>query len=106
MSEISIRTDNKSWTAGVVRVRTSTWRSGVQIFRTKSVSLLKRLSGEDPYLAHDLDAVGEELVLKAIKNLDEVEDGIYSLITTDVKCDWETGYVDDYKYKLVPYQAP
>lgn len=78
----------------------------MQIFRTKSVSLLKRLSGEDPYLAHDLDAVGEELVLKAIKNLDEVEDGIYSLITTDVKCDWETGYVDDYKYKLVPYQAP
>lgn len=78
----------------------------MQILRTKSVSLLKRLSGEDPCLLHDLDAVGEELVIKAIKNLDEVEDGIYSLITTDVKTDWETGCVDDYKYKLVPYQAP
>lgn len=70
------------------------------------MSLLKRLSGEDPYLLHDLDAVGEELVIKSINNLDEVEDGIYSIITTDVKTDWETGYVDDYKYKLVPYKAP
>ena len=97
---------NKPWTAGVVRVRTSIWRSGMEIFRVKSVRILKRLSGDDPFILHDLDAVGEELTLKTIKNLDQVSDGIYSLVTTDVRCDWETGYVDSYKYNLVPYKSP
>ena len=42
--------------------------------------------------------------LGMIVNFLDVVDGIYELVTINISRDWETGYVDDYDYKLIPYE--
>lgn len=37
-------------------------------------------------------------------NFNEVDDGIYELICTNYSKDWETGIIDDWDVKLVPYK--
>ena len=40
-----------------------------------------------------------------ILNLGEVEDGIYEVVVCNESHDYETGYVDDYDYRLVTANA-
>ena len=44
-----------------------------------------------------------ELFLGRITNLDVVGDGLYYLDVINEYRDWESGYVEDWEYKLVPY---
>jgi hypothetical protein len=37
-------------------------------------------------------------------NLDEYDEGIYEIITCNHSTDWETGVVDDWDLKLIPYK--
>ena len=50
----------------------------------------------------DISGAGPDLAYKQITNLDKCEDGVYELAVTNISRDWETGYVDDYDYELVP----
>ncbi len=87
----------------VVRVRTSWYSDRKGLYQKKSLTWLRRKSeGVNP-LEEDISNVGAEEAGELIKNLDQVSDGIYELVFTPLSRYFETGYTDDWDYKLVPY---
>lgn len=92
----------------VVRLSTSAWLSGNAVFQSRCLRLMKRRScGECPeYFIEDANNIGASEMLANIVNFNESPDGLYVLSICNVRKDWETGHVDDYDYKLVPYQPP
>lgn len=88
----------------VVRVSTACWKDGRDgIHITKRITPLKRKSFGFQVLADDANQVGVSDALKRILNLDECEDGVYEVVTCNESKDWETGCVEDWDYKLIPY---
>ncbi len=88
----------------VIRLRTTHWSSKRGIHSRKDLELLKRKSFGFNVVAEDVSMVGVKEVIPRIINLDSCEDGIYEVITCNGSKDWETGYVDDYDYKLIKYE--
>lgn len=85
----------------VVRLRTSMWADKKGVYTKKSLTFLRRQCEGFNVIKEDVDAAGVELVFKRITNLPECEDGIYEAIVCNESHDFESGYVDDYDYKLV-----
>lgn len=54
-------------------------------------------------LSEDVDATDAMDVIKRIINLDKCSDGIYEAVICNKSRDWETGYVDGYDFRLVPF---
>lgn len=63
---------------------------------------MKRMSRGFDFLTEDCNMIGADEVVPHIVNLHSVKDGLYHFMITNVKRDWETGYVDSYDYELVP----
>lgn len=80
----------------VVRLRTTTWANSKGLHIKRSLTYLRRQCVGFLGLKEDAGAIGN------ITNLDQCEDGIYEIIVCNVSYDWESGYVDDWNYKLVP----
>jgi len=81
----------------VVKVLSNTFWLGKALTFQKRVILLKKASrGDLDDLIVDIDCVD-------IVNLHEVNDGLYVLQTCNETKDYETGVIDDYDLKLVPY---
>ena len=87
----------------VVRVTTSSWTSKGCVHQTRSIRFLKRKSEGFNFVEEDASTMGAEYVMDAITNLNTVEDGVYEVVMADIFTDHETGYVEDYTYKLIPY---
>lgn len=87
------------------RIRTSMWGDRRGIYLKKSVTFLRKRSIEGGYFEHDVDMVGPDEVFLRIVNLNECEDGIYEVVTVNPHCDWETGTLDDYDYKLIAIET-
>ena len=85
----------------VVRVSTSWWSDQNGLYSKKSLIYLKRQCKNYNFLREDVSNMSAEEVYTRIIDLDNVEDGIYEVITCNVSMDWEGGYIDDYDYKLV-----
>lgn len=90
----------------VVRIRTSSWSDRQGIHLKKDIILLKRKSKGFNILEEDISNIGANEVVSRLINLDECKDGLYIVTTCNEKRDWESGYVDDYDYRLVPYTEP
>ena len=88
-----------------VRVKTTAWADKRGLHTKKSLTFLRRQCEGFNILAEDADAIGAEEVLPRIVNLGEVEDGIYEVVACNESYDYETGYVDDYNYRLVTPNA-
>ena len=90
----------------VVRVASNYYcdRRGLKV--TRCLNILRKKSKGFDFLTEDCAMGGADLVARKIINLQSVMDGIYRLMIVNVKKDWETGYVDDYDYELVPYVDP
>lgn len=86
----------------IVRLSRSYWHDHNGAYLKISIKLLKRLSGSD-YFLEDCANAGADCLFPIITNLNQCKDGIYELDTCDEHRDWESGYIDDYKYKLIPY---
>ena len=86
----------------VVRIKTSSWWDGRKLVLHKEIIPMKRLS-DSALIKEDVDAIGAMTVCDNIVNLHEVMDGLYSLVMCDIRKDWETGYIEDYSYKLTTY---
>ncbi len=85
----------------VVRLQTSTywWKGRNSFSHEKRISLLKSKSiGSLPDLLDDLDTH-----ICCIVNLHECQDGLYELHPINESYDCESGLVDDYDLKLLPY---
>ena len=70
-----------------------------------SLIKLKRLSQGYDILDEDSCNIGVEEVFPRITNVDNCEDGIYEVITCDENRDWETNYIEDYNYNLIPFKG-
>ena len=64
------------------------------------------VSFEYQVLEENAANIGAKGVLEKIVNLAECEDGLYEVVTCNPSTDWETGYIDDYDYELVPFSSP
>lgn len=86
----------------VVKIVTSYWHDKNGAYAKKSLKVLKRKSWGYNILLEECGMNGAE-VIGRILNFNEVNDGIYELIVCNISKDWETGYVDDWDLKLVPF---
>jgi hypothetical protein len=88
----------------VVRVTTTYFKTKRGLATRKDVTYLRRKSCGHNFLDDDATMAGPDNAIKQIVNLDTVKDGIYKVIITNISTDWETGYVDDYDFLLVPFE--
>lgn len=87
----------------VVRVTTSAWNDEKGFHIRKSIRWMRRKSVGHNALEEEIDMVGSDEASRKIINLTEVEDGLYVVVIVNISRDYETGYSDDWDYKLVPY---
>lgn len=87
----------------VVKIITSYWHNNLGVNSTKSIRFLKRKGIGYSLIQEECSNIGAEEVIEKLTNLKDVTDGIYEVVTIDLKYDWETGDVDDWNYKLIPY---
>ncbi len=88
----------------VVRLKTSYWTTPRGLHMRQDLIRLKRLSWDYQILEEDAASIGAEDVWTKIVNLAECEDGLYTVETCNPSHDWESGYLDDYDYRLVPFK--
>jgi hypothetical protein len=88
----------------IVRLTTSYWANsrGGASFR-KDITMMRRLSDKSPWMEEEITMGGVDSFFKSIINLDKCEDGLYKITTCNFSTDWETGYVDGYDLKLIPF---
>lgn len=86
----------------VVKIETSYWHDKSGAYVKKSLKVLKRKSWGYNLLLEECGMSGAEVVGR-ILNFNEATDGVYELIVCNISKDWETGHVDDWDLKLVPY---
>ncbi len=90
----------------IIRLKTSYWKDKAgSIHCKKTLTPLKRLSKGYQILGEDCDNIGADEVFPRIINVDECKDGIYKVITCNEHRDWESGYIEDYDYQLIKYEA-
>ena len=88
----------------VVRVSTSFFMNkNGEFVSQRKIKRLKRKSRGFDFLSEDYFNVGDAM-LYMFENLHDVKDGIYYLVMSNITRDWESGYVDDYSYRLFPYK--
>lgn len=86
----------------IVKLSTGTWSDKRGLYQRKTLSFMKRLSSGYQVLREDAGMIGAEEVIGRIINLDSCDDGLYRVAVVNESRDWETGYVDDYDYELIP----
>lgn len=87
----------------VVRLRTTMWADKSGIHTKKSLIYLKRLCVGYNLLEEDTNMAGADMIIQNIIDLYKCKDGIYEVVSCNESRDFETGYIDDYDYKLVPF---
>ena len=85
----------------MVRVKTTIWADKRGLHMKKSLTFLRRQCKGLNILIQDVSAIGAEGVFPNIMNFGEVEDGIYEVVVCNESHNYETGYIDDYDYRLV-----
>lgn len=88
----------------VVRLRTSYWQDKRGIHIKKDLIPMRKMSFGYQILEEDAPIAGVDQLVRHIVNLHELKDGLYESVTCNESRDWETGYVDEYDYKLIPFK--
>ena len=87
----------------VVRITTSFWQSDRGLHKQRSLSFQKRKCRGHNFVAEDASCASPEDTIRSIVNLDESPDGWYEIVMTNISRDWESGEIDGYDFKLIPY---
>lgn len=103
LDDLVLAEDNTITPRCVVRLTTSAWSDKRGLHLKKSLTYLKRKSTGWNALADEADAAGDLNASDSIINLDECEDGVYEVVTCNHSHDWETGIIDGYDFKLIPF---
>ena len=88
----------------VLRVRTTYYKTARGIATTKELNFLKTKCKGYNIFKEDCDQIGVDCAVDRIINLHAVDDGIYDIILVNERRDWETGCVEEWDYKLIPYE--
>lgn len=95
--------NNQNDTLVVVRLRRSFWHDTRGVYQRTELKYLRRNCVGWNFLHEDCQNIGAEELVPRIVNLDKCKDGVYQLIIVNPSIDWETGTMEDYDYKLVPF---
>lgn len=87
----------------VVRLTTSVWSDDHGLHFHKTLRFLRRQCKGYNFLEEDIKNIGAELITQSITNLDTCKDGIYEVRVCNPKRDWESGFVEEWDYELVPW---
>jgi hypothetical protein len=88
----------------VYRLRTTCWSDNKSLHVKRSLTLLRRLStGGHDHLIEEVDQVGAYDAVEMITNLAECEDGVYVVDVVEKSYNYESGLIEDWAYRLVPY---
>lgn len=87
----------------VIKLTTSVWKSGRTACIQRKITWVRRKSFGFQILENDFDAIGSAEAVEQIINLNESPDGLYTIEVVNETRDFESGYVDGYDLKLVPY---
>lgn len=85
----------------VVRLRTDVWEDRRGLHQKKSLLFMRKQCKGFNILEEDIGAVGAAEILPRIININECKDGIYKVVTCNESHDFESGYIDDYDYRLI-----
>ena len=89
----------------VARLRDTYWQDARgELHYRRSLRTMRRLSTGYYWLEEDATQIGAQEVIQRIVNLQECSPGLYIVVPCNMRSDWETGLVDSYDYKLVPYE--
>lgn len=102
-SLIPYDTEEAKKTRTVVRLRRSFWHDNDGAYQRVSLRYLKRHAEGFNLFDDDCGMVGADNVISKITNLSECEDGIYEIVTCNAHRDWETGHIEDWDYRLIPF---
>lgn len=86
----------------IVKLKTDFWHDKNGAYCKKSLKVLKRKSRGHNILLEECSMTGS-VAIGSILNFNEAKDGIYELIQCNISKDWETGHVDDWDLKLIPF---
>jgi hypothetical protein len=84
----------------IVRVATSYWSDNRGIHTKRSLLFLRRRCKGYNQIEEDVSFGGAEVTIRSIKNILDVEDGIYAVSFKYTKDYW--GEVDFEEYELIP----
>jgi len=87
----------------IVRLKRSWWGDAKGLHQRVDISYLRRKSAGFNFVAEDHAYEGGDVTWSRFVNIDECCDGVYEVLMCNVKRDYETGDIDDYDFKLVPY---
>lgn len=87
----------------VVRLRTTCFKTARGAAWRKDIDYQKKLCRGFNFFEEDIAMIGFSEVLDRVQNLHTHEDGLYEIQMCNVSKDWETGHVDSWDYKLVPF---
>lgn len=85
----------------VVRLVTTSWMDKRGVHIKKSLFFLKRQCKGFNILKEDCQNIGADEVFPRIININNVDDGVYKVVTCDEERDWETNNIEDYNYMLI-----
>lgn len=86
----------------VVRVQTEAYKKGDTYFYGKSIRVLKRKTEFD-FIAEEVNNIDIIDALENIINLNDVTNGLYEVVIASQSYDIESGYLDDWSFKLIAY---
>lgn len=87
----------------IVKLGTEAYKRGGVYFHGRTIRVLRKQTTYD-LLADEVDNIGLYDAIESIINLNDVEDGVYQLMHANIGTDWETGWVESWDLKLVPYE--
>jgi len=85
----------------VVRLRRTAWSDGKAVHYKESLVFLKTKCSGYNILEEDVSNAGAMDAYPI--NTAELEDGIYEVVWCNVSHDYESGHVDGWNLKLIPY---
>lgn len=87
----------------IVRLVSSCWSDKRGIHQRRSLLSVRRKSKGHQLLEEDSKMIGADEVILNIVNFKDCPDGLYLVTTCNEQRDWESGMIDSYDYKLVPF---
>ena len=90
----------------VIKVKRNYYRNKKKEFVLETkLTIQRRSSSGHQLIEEDCDNTSCQDVIDRIRNLNDMPDGLYHLITVNLSHDFESGYLDDWDYKLIHIQG-
>lgn len=102
---VRLADDAKPQNVCVIKLTTTTWADKRGLHIKRSLTYLRRKCAGYNAIEEEIGAIGAKDAARTIINLDECGDGIYEAVVCNETLDWESGYVDGYDIKLIPFAS-